>query len=314
MKLKPIKIGTVETKNNLFLAPLAGYTDFAFRGICSDFGAGLTFTEMVSCKGLLYDNERTIDLLRTSEKERIKAAQIFGNDPSIMRRACESEALAPFDIVDINMGCPVPKLNKNGEGSALLSDIKLAEKVVSECVKSGKNITVKMRIGIEEGKPVTEDYAKMIEQAGGKMISVHGRYKQAFYSGEANFEEIAKAKAAVNIPVIANGGIFSEADADKMLERTGADGVMLARAALYKPWLFLEMTAKTSFNDVFSIIKEQVEMLSKYENDHFVAVNMRKQIVCYLKGVSGGKKAKVELLSAETCDELLKLCEKYFKD
>jgi len=150
--IKPLKIGGVTLKGNVLLAPLAGYTDFAFRSICTELGASLCFTEMVSCKGLMYNNENTSVLLHTTDGERIKAAQIFGNDPAIMRAACESEFLAPFDIIDINIGCPVPKLYKNGEGSALLENIPLAERIISECVKSGKIITVKFRIGTSENK------------------------------------------------------------------------------------------------------------------------------------------------------------------
>ena len=148
--IKPLKIGKVELKGNLLLAPLAGYTDFAFRSICRELGASLAFTEMVSCKGLMYNNENTSVLLHTTAGEDIKAAQIFGNDPDIMRAACESEHLAPFDIIDINMGCPVSKIYSNGEGSKLMEEPELAEAIVKECVKSGKIITVKFRAGIKE--------------------------------------------------------------------------------------------------------------------------------------------------------------------
>ena len=206
----PIKIGKYETKNNVFLAPLAGYTNYPFRLLCKGYGAGLCFTEMVSAKGLKYGSENTKELLYTTEQEGLSAVQIFGSDPDIMRLACESKDLEAFPIVDINMGCPVPKIYKNGEGSALLENPRLAEKIVLECVKSGKEITVKFRIGIDEKRLVTTEFAKRMAGAGASLLTIHGRTKDKIYSGEVNTEEIAKAVQAVDIPVIANGGIFSK--------------------------------------------------------------------------------------------------------
>ena len=183
MQIKPLNVGGVRLDGNLLLAPLAGYTDFAFRAICCELGASLAFTEMVSCKGLMYNNENTSVLLTVSDGERVKAAQIFGNDPSIMRSACESEHLAPFDIIDINMGCPVPKLFKNGEGSALLENIALAERIISECKKSGKVITVKFRTGVTPDRLVTEEFARMCEGAGASMYSFTMQLDGSLFSG-----------------------------------------------------------------------------------------------------------------------------------
>ena len=238
MQLKPINIGKITIKNNVLLAPLAGYTNYPFRRLCKGYGAGLCFTEMVSAKGLKYGSENTKELLHTDEKEGLCAAQVFGNEPDTMRAACEHEAFAPFPIVDINMGCPVPKIYKNGEGSALLENPLLAEKIVKECVKSGKTITVKFRIGITEDKLITAEFAKRMEGAGASLITVHGRTKDKIYAGEVNFAEIAAAKNAVQIPVIANGGVFSNADAENLINKTGADGVMVARASLFNPQIF----------------------------------------------------------------------------
>ena len=238
MRLTPINIGNVTTRNNVFLAPLAGYTNYPFRRLCKEYGAGLCYTEMVSGKGLKYGSENTEELLYTDEKEGLCAAQIFGNDPEILRMACEHEKMAPFPIVDINMGCPVPKIYKNGEGSALLENPKLAENIVKECVKSGKIITVKFRIGIKADNLITEEFAKRMEGAGASLITIHGRTKDKIYAGEVNFKEIESAKKAVKIPVIANGGVFSNADAEKLMDETGADGVMVARAALFDPQIF----------------------------------------------------------------------------
>ena len=244
MLQKEIKIGKHVTPNNLFLAPLAGFSDFAMRQICLEYGAGLTFTEMVSCKGLLYDNENTKDLLYTTIDEKIKCAQIFGNDPLIMRRAIESQALSTFDIIDVNFGCPMPKIFNNGEGSAVLQNPSLAEKIVYECSKAGKPITCKMRIGLTDGKFVTEDFVKAVTNGGAQMITVHGRTRDKIYAGEVNYEEIAKAKKVSTVPVIANGGIFTEEDANLIMDRTGADGIMLARGAIADPFLFSKLTGK----------------------------------------------------------------------
>ncbi len=242
MELKPITIGPVTTENNVFLAPLAGYTNYPFRRLCERSGAGLAFTEMVSAKGLKYGSENTKALLYTTPEESPVAVQIFGSEPDIMRAACESEELSPFPIADINMGCPVPKIYKNGEGSALLENPALAEKIVSECAKSGKAVTVKFRIGVSEDKLIAAEFARRMEGAGAALLTVHGRTRDKYYSGEVNYREIAAAKNAVRIPVIANGGAFSEADADELLEKTGADGVMIARAALYDPQIFCDFT------------------------------------------------------------------------
>ena len=227
MQLKQVTIGNITVNNNVFLAPLAGYTNYPFRRLCKEYGAGLCFTEMVSAKGLKYGSENTKELLFTDEKEGLAAVQIFGNEPETMRFACEHESLAPFQIVDINMGCPVPKIYKNGEGSALLENPVLAENIVKECVKSGKIITVKMRIGVRENEYITKEFAKRMAGAGASLITVHGRTKDKIYAGEVNYDEIAAAKKAVKIPVIANGGVFSNENAVELMQKTGADGVMV---------------------------------------------------------------------------------------
>lgn len=226
MRLREVKIGNLKTVNNVFLAPLAGYTNGVFRTVCEKLGAGLTFTEMVSAKGLCYGSEKTEQLLYVSEDYRgIKAAQIFGNDPEYMRRACESDALAKFDLIDINMGCPVPKIYKNGEGSALMNDLPLVGRIVSECKKSGKLVSVKFRTGLDESRKITAEFARVCAGAGADLICIHGRTRDKMYSGAVDFEEIAAAKRAVDIPVIANGGIFCAADADELWKRRARTGL-----------------------------------------------------------------------------------------
>lgn len=304
MRLKEIKIGKLHTKNNVFLAPLAGYTNSPFRDMCFELGAGLTFTEMVSAKGLCFGSEKTKELLHVSEDYGgIKACQIFGSDPYYMRKACESEALAPFDLIDINMGCPVPKIYKNGEGSALLNDFPLAAKIIEECKKSGKNISVKFRIGLDNSSICGGQFAKLCEDAGADMITVHGRTRDKIYAGEVNFAEIAAAKRAVSIPVIANGGIFCKKDADELYEKTGADGVMIARGAMYKPWIFAEITGRENA-DKKGIVRGQLKKTREIYGEKFALVYMRKMIGFYLRSTPNAAELRAKLFKAATCKEV----------
>lgn len=304
MQLKRIKIGSFETDNNVFLAPLAGFSDFAMRKICSDYGAGLTFTEMVSCKGILYDNENTKILLKKTDGEKISCAQIFGNDPDIMLEAIKRPPLCDFDVIDINFGCPMPKIYQNGEGSALLKNPSLAEKIVAECKKSGKPITCKMRIGLTENSINGLEFATALENGGADMITVHGRTREKIYAGDIHGEEIAKIVAKVKIPVIANGGIFTKEDADKVMTETGADGVMLARGALEKPWLFAEILNNPYSADKKDLIFRHVDLLKTVYDDRTVAVTFRKQLCLYLKGEKNAAELKQKVLTLNSTDEI----------
>ena len=276
----PIEIAGMVCPNNVFLAPLAGYTNYPFRKLCSSLGAGLTFTEMVSCKGLAYGGAETKKLLFCGE-ETPKAAQIFGNDPDIMRAACEGEDLAPFDLIDVNMGCPMPKIVRNGEGSALMENFPLAEKVIAACAKSGKRVSVKFRIGISEDRKIAAEFARLCAGAGACMITVHGRVREKIYAGAPDYAEIAAAKNAVSIPVIANGGVWSKKDAETMLSRTGADGVMIARAALYRPQVFTEFSgiAPAPMKDLFFAQLRETRALY---GERFACVFMRKMAAFYV--------------------------------
>lgn len=303
MRLKKIKIGKLYTENNVFLAPLAGYANAVFRQTCSDLGAGLTFTEMVSAKGLCYGSEKTKELLLvTPGYVGIKACQIFGSDPEIMRRAAESEDLAPFGLIDINMGCPMPKIYNNGEGSALLGNFPLAEKIISEVKKSGKAVSVKFRIGLTEKNIISSEFAKLCEGAGADMICVHGRTRDKIYSGAVNFGAIAEAKNAVKIPVIANGGVFGVNEAETLIENTGADGVMIARGAMYRPWIFANITGREY--DVKSLISNQLDETLKYYGERFTCVYMRKMIGFYLKGTPSAARLRTSLFKAGTTAEV----------
>lgn len=313
MKLDRVQVGGFEIKNNVWLAPLAGYTNYPFREIALQSGAGFSFTEMVSAKGLCYGSENTKELLYTSENERGRVGvQIFGSDPAFMRRAAESEELSAFEIVDINMGCPVPKIYKNGEGSALLENPRLAERVVEETAKSGKIVTVKCRIGISRERIVAEEFCKRMEGAGARAITVHGRTRADMYSGEPDYKAIAAVKNAVSVPVIANGGVFSAKDAEIMMERTGADGVEIARAALYDPQIFCEFSGEKR-KPLFEIVKRQTEETEKLYGERFATVFMRKMCAFYLRGKRGAAAYKARLFECKTPTEVIALAREIFE-
>lgn len=313
MKVHALKLGDTPIYNNLFLAPMAGFTDYAFRSVILPLGVGLSFTELTSAKGLYYGGKNNYALLRTDDYNKT-AAQIFGRDPYFMRWAVESEYLKDYKIVDINMGCPVPKIVKNGEGSALLSDIKLAETIIKECVKSGKIITVKIRTGIKTGDDIAAEFAKMAEDAGAKLITIHGRVRENYYSGEPDYNAICRAKNAVKIPVIANGGIFTVKDADNMIERTGADGVMIARGAIANPFIFSEISGEEISGDVKTIKDFAIKHLKKeaeISGDNKSAVEFRKFITYYFKSVENSKSKRAEIMLSNSACNTEELLNKY---
>ena len=321
---RELDIAGMVCPNNVFLAPMAGYTNYPYRKLCEEFGAGLTFTEMVSAKGLHYGNEETGLLLyhaapllpplggSTREAgERGLAAQLFGSEPDILREACESEALADFDLIDINMGCPMPKIVKNGEGNALMENPALAEKIIAECVKSGKRISVKFRTGVDDARKCTAEFAKRCEGAGACLITVHGRTREKVYAGPPDYAEIAAAKAAVRIPVIANGGVWNEKDMQKMLDRTGADGVMVARAAMYDPRVFCALMGEERpplLPYFLRLIEEEREIYG----ERFALVFCRKMAAFWLKGTRGAARGKQRLFAAESTEEVAALATELF--
>lgn len=308
MQLKKIKIANLVARNNVFLAPLAGYTNCVFRKMCYDLGAGLTFTEMVSAKGLCYNSKNTRELLMLDGQEGIRAVQLFGSDPYYMRKAAESDDIAPFDLIDINMGCPMPKIFNNGEGSALLKNIPLAQKIVSECKKSGKAVSVKFRIGIDAEHIITRDFAVAMRDAGADMITIHGRTRDKIYSGEVDYNQISLAKSAVEIPVIANGGIFSASDAEKLMSETGADGVAVARAALSDPFIFAQLTGGGA-PDKKAYIRRQLSETFRLFDERFATVYMRKMLAFYSKGLSGAAALKLRLFACKSKEEIESILE-----
>ena len=280
-----MKIKDIEFKNNLILAPMAGVTDVAFRSICIDFGADAGVTEMISAKALAYDNKKTLDLLITAPNETIKIAQIFGSDPEIMAQMCASPALAKFDIIDINMGCPAPKIVSNGEGSFLMTNISLAEKIIKACVHAThKPITVKFRSGFDNNNINAIEFAKMCERAGASAITIHGRTRSQMYSGKVDLDIIKEVKKSVSIPVIASGDVVDKKTYDYTMQYTNCDAVMIGRGALGNPYVFGEITGKNTNVKKYDIISKHIKTLQEYYPISFISGHIRKHLLWYLKG------------------------------
>ena len=295
-------IGGIEIKGAT-LAPLAGYTDAGFRAVCSLCGAGAVYTEMISAKGLIYESEKTKDLLYSTPYERVSCAQIFGSDPYFIREACEHKIMDKFALIDINMGCPVPKIVKNGEGSALLNNPSLAQEVVRAAVKSGRRITVKCRTGFSSSKNCAE-FVKMMEDAGALAVTVHGRTREQYYSGKADLDPIKEAVQAVKIPVIANGDIKDRKSAEYALEYTGAAGVAVGRGALGNPFVFARIAGDEPPMSVQQAIEIHIDILLEIYPEHKVVNDMKKHFAFYTKGMRGGKELKMKAFEAKSVKEL----------
>ncbi len=313
-----MEIGNVKLQNNIFLAPMAGVTDRAYRIICKEMGAGLVFTEMVSSKGLYYEDEKTKELTSIAEKERPVAIQIFGSDPSIMSEVVKKyiNPRDDIDILDINMGCPAPKIVKNGDGAALLKNPSLIKKILKEVVKaSTKPVTIKIRTGWDINNINGMEIAKIAEEEGVSAITVHGRTRDMFYSGKANWEYIGEIKNSVNIPVIGNGDIFEPIDAINMMEYTGCDGVAIGRGAMGNPWIFKRINlliegkddVKPSNIDRINMAIKHLNMVCDIKGEKTGIREMRKHIAWYLKGMRGSNKIKNVINSVESKQEIEKI-------
>lgn len=308
-----MKIANVTTTGNLFLAPMAGVTDVGFRKICKDMGAGLTYTEMISIKGLYYHNKKTLDLLTTAPNEKPVAVQIFGHEPEIFKSVLQSGVLDKFDIIDINMGCPAPKITKNGDGSSLLKNIPLAREIIRTCVESAsKPITVKFRMGYDEGQNIAVEFAKMCESAGASAICIHPRTREQFYSGKADYEVIKSVKQSVKIPVIANGDVVDQESLEQIL-KTGCDAVMIGRGALGNPEIFSELQNKKVEKSKLQIICEHLNLLkTQYKDEKSLVTNFRKHLLWYVSKYDKSTKLKVELMQYQTVQQIINRLKVFF--
>ena len=322
MYINKLKIGDLELENNIILAPMAGITDLPFRIICKKYGnPGLVCTEMVSSKALYYNDEKTKKLLNTQDERRPIAFQIFGSEPEIMGKAAKlisNEA----DTIDINMGCPAPKVVKNGDGSKLLLSPELVKDIVTTVVaNTNKPVTVKFRKGWDKENINAIEIAKIIESAGASAITIHGRTREQYYSGQVDLDIIKQVKESVKIPVIGNGDIRTAEDAKKMFEYTGVDGIMIGRASLGNPWIIKEIIQKLNGNnpeqisnqEKLKIIKEHLELAIKEKGEYIAIREMRKHICWYIKNLKDSSTMREKVNRIEDVDELIACLDEYFK-
>ncbi len=316
-----LQIGNINIAGNLVLGPMAGVTDLPFRLICKEYGADLIYTEMVSAKGIYYNNKNTECLLEVREEERPVALQLFGADPYLMAEMAKKIEHRNFDILDINMGCPVPKVVNNGEGSALLKNPKLVGEIVAAVSKAIKKpLTIKIRIGFEENDCNAVEIAKVAEQNGAAAIAIHGRTREQYYSGKANWEPIRLAKQEVSIPVIGNGDVNSVESAKAMLDYTGCDGIMLARGVRGNPWLFRqvkeylktgERLPNPDITELISLMKRHARMQLEFKGDYLGIREMRKHVAWYTTGYPGSAKLRSMINEVESLKELDDLLDRY---
>ena len=309
-----LKIGTVELENNVMLGPMAGVTDLPFRVLCREQGAGLVCMEMVSAKAVLYGNRNTKELLAVSPLERPVSLQLFGSDPEILAEIAARLEDGPYDILDLNMGCPVPKVVKNGEGSALMKNPVLAERILSSMVKAVKKpMTVKIRKGFDDHSVNAVELAKIAEACGVAAVAVHGRTREQYYSGKADWEIIRQVKEAVSIPVIGNGDVTSGEKAIAMREQTGCDGVMIARGAQGNPWIFSELLEyertgrlpdRPDVEEIKQTMLRHARLQIEYKGDFTGIREMRKHVAWYTKGLHGAARLRDQINQVESYAEL----------
>lgn len=312
-----LRIGNINLENNLLLAPMAGVTDLPFRMLCKEEGCGLLYTEMVSAKAILYKNKNTAELLKVREEERPIAVQLFGSDPRIMSEMAKLIEPGPFDIIDVNMGCPVPKVVNNGEGSALMKNPKLVEEILSSMVKVLKKpVTVKFRKGFNDSCINAVEIAKIAESCGVASVAVHGRTREQYYSGKADWDIIRQVKEAVKIPVIGNGDIFTPQAAKAMLEETGCDGLMLARGARGNPWIFSrinryldtgELLPPPAVDEIIRMILRHGRLQAEQRGECMGMREMRKHVAWYTAGLPHSSVLRNRVNQVETIVELEEL-------
>ena len=320
--MRKLTIGNVVLDNNVVLAPMAGVTDLPFRLLCREQGAGLICMEMVSAKAIYYNNKNTEELMRIHPQERPVSLQLFGSDPQIISEMAKKIEERPFDILDLNMGCPVPKVVNNGEGSALMKDPKLVEEILSRLVKAiSKPVTVKIRKGFNDASINAVEIARIAEACGVSAIAVHGRTREQYYSGRADWDIIRQVKEAVKIPVIGNGDVTDPQKAEEMLSATGCDGVMIARAAQGNPWIFREVVhyleTKTllpppAMAEKKDTILRHAALQMEYKGEYTAVREMRKHLSWYTAGMPNSAKFRQTINSMESMEELLRGVEEIF--
>ena len=315
--IKPLKIGSATLPNNLILAPMAGVTDLPFRLLCKEQGAGLLCMEMVSAKAILYKNRNTESLLEIDPRENPVSLQLFGSDPEIISKIAHQIEDKPFDILDLNMGCPVPKIVNNGEGSALMKNPKLAGEIIRETVKAiDKPVTVKIRKGFDDEHINAVEMAKIAEDAGAAAVAVHGRTREQFYSGRADWDIIRQVKEAVSIPVIGNGDLLTAEDVIAMEAQTGCDGFMIARGAQGNPWIFRQILhyfetgehlAKPTLEEVTQMILRHARMMLEFKGEYIGIREIRKHAAWYTAGYPNSARLRVAINNVESFEALEEL-------
>lgn len=318
-----LKIGNVEIDNNIILAPMAGVTDLPFRVLCREQGCGLVYTEMVSAKGMHYNDEKTSKLTALAEGEKPASIQIFGSDPYIMASIADKLNQSDASFIDINMGCPTPKITKNGEGSALMKNPELVGRIVKEVSgASAKPVTVKIRKGWDDNSVNAVQIAQIAVENGAKAVAIHGRTREQLYSGKADWDIIRKVKESLPVPVIGNGDIFKPQDAADMLRVTGCDAVMIGRGAQGNPWIFCntlhflkqgELLPDPVPEDKIQTIIRHANMLIELKGESTGVLEMRKHVAWYIKGMRNATRIKEKVFAASTRDEIMNLLYEYMK-
>ncbi|EQJ07092.1 tRNA dihydrouridine synthase DusB [Clostridioides difficile] len=319
-----MKIGNLELKNKVFLSPMAGVTDLPFRLICKEQGCGLLYTEMINGKALCYDDENTKKMLKIEEEEHPVAVQIFGSEPEFMGRAAEIMNDYSNEILDINMGCPAPKVVKNGDGSALMKNPKLAEEGLRAVVKNSKKpVTLKIRKGWDDNSVNAVEIAKIAEDCGISALAIHGRTREQFYTGKADWDIIAEIKKNLSIPVIGNGDVFTIEDSINMLDKTGCDAIMIGRGAQGNPWIFKrinhymntgEILPEPTLNEKISTAIKHLKLAVEEHGEYVAVREMRKHIAWYLKGLRNSAKLRDEINKIEDYQEVVSKLEYYMED
>lgn len=315
-------IGNVELKNNVFMAPMAGVTDKPYRTICMEMGCGLVYSEMVSAKGLFYNSANTEKLMDCESGCGPYAIQLFGSEPEIMAGMAKKIEDMPFDIIDVNMGCPAPKIVKNGDGSALMKNVSLAGEIISAMVQSQKKpVTVKFRKGFDEETINAVEFAKAMEKAGAAAVAVHGRTREQYYSGKADWDIIKEVKKAVNIPVIGNGDITSPQTAKAMFDYTDCDAIMIGRASEGNPWIFKRITHYINTGELLpeptnrekaETVIQHAKMLIDFKGEYIGVREMRRHLAFYTKGMPQASAMRAEINTVMNMNDIEFLVNKYF--